>query len=109
VTSAALYDRPLGAALSAMGRLADLGEVFSDRPHDLLEPANLAAAQGAVAAGLRLSVHGPFIDSSPASPGEARRRAAVESHRRHLEAAATLGAVCYAAPRAKGGGSRVSA
>jgi sugar phosphate isomerase/epimerase len=78
-----------------MGRLADLGEVFSDGPHGLLEPANLAAAQGAVAAGLRLSVHGPFIESSPASLGEARRRAAVESHRRHLEAAATLGAVCY--------------
>jgi sugar phosphate isomerase/epimerase len=95
VTSAAFYDRPLGAALSAMGRLADLGEVFSDGPHDLLEPANLAAAQGAVAAGLRLSVHGPFIESSPASLDEARRRAAVESHRRHLEAAATLGAVCY--------------
>jgi sugar phosphate isomerase/epimerase len=95
VTSAAFYDRPLGAALSAMGRLADLGEVFSDGPHGLLEPANLAAAQGAVAAGLRLSVHGPFIESSPASLDEAQRRAAVESHRRHLEAAATVGAVCY--------------
>ena len=78
-----------------MGRLADLGEIFSDGPHGLLEPANLAAAQGAVAAGLRLSVHGPFIESSPASLDEARRRAAVESHRRHLEVAATLGAECY--------------
>ena len=95
MTSAAFYDRPLGAALSAMGVLADLGEVFSDGPHDLLEPANLAAAQAAVAAGLRLSVHGPFIESSPASLDKPRRRAAVEGHRRHLEAAATLAAVCY--------------
>ena len=95
MTSAAFYDRPLPAALSAMGRLADLGEVFSDGQHSLLEPGNLAAAQAAVAAGLRLSVHGPFSESSPASLDDARRRVAVESHRRHLEAAAAFGAVCY--------------
>ncbi len=95
MTSAAFYDRPLGAALSAMGRLADLGEIVSDGHHSLLEPANLAAAQAAAASGLRLSVHGPFNEFSPASLDEARRRGAVEGHRRHLEAAATFGAVCY--------------
>ena len=78
-----------------MHRLADLGEVFSDGHHSLLEPGNLAAAQAAVSSGLRLSVHGPFSDSSPASLDESRRRAAIEGHRRHLEAAASCGAVCY--------------
>jgi sugar phosphate isomerase/epimerase len=95
VPSAAFYDRSLDDALTAMSALADLGEVFSEGHHSLLDQTNLAAAQAAVATGLQLTVHGPFNASSPACLDESRRRAAVDEHRRHLEAAAACGAVCY--------------
>lgn len=60
--------------------------------HSLLCAANRRAA---AASGLRFTVHGPFEDLETGSTSRRRRRAALEEHRRHIEAAAEIGATAY--------------
>ena len=88
----AWYRLPLGAALERIAERAELAEIYSADEHNLLAAANRRAA---VASGLRLTVHGPYDDLEPGSPHERDRRHAVRVHRRHLEAAAEIGALTY--------------
>lgn len=85
---------PLGAALERAAGHATLAEIYSGDLHTLTSPANRRAARES---GLRLTVHGPFEDLEPGSTSERRRRKAVATHRRHLEAAAEVGALRYVA------------
>ena len=88
----AWYRLPLAAALERIAQRADLAEIYSADRHNLLSAANRRAAG---ASGLRLTVHGPFDDLEPGSLHERERRHAVQIHRRHLEAAAEIGALTY--------------
>lgn len=83
---------PLEAALERVAAWASLVEIDADDGHGLLSAANRRVVR---ASGLRLTVHGPWEDLEPASTSERRRRQAVATHRRHLEAAAEAGASCY--------------
>ncbi len=83
---------PLGAALERVAAFTELSEIYSGDGHSLLTPENRRAARES---GLRLTVHGPWEDLEPASTAERQRRRTVATHRRHLEAAAEIGAVCY--------------
>ena len=90
--SDAWYGLPLGAALARVAQYASLAEIASTEEHDLLAAANRRAA---VESGLRLTVHGPWDDLEPGSTRERDRRHALAVHRRHLEAAAEIGAETY--------------
>lgn len=83
---------PLSAALERVATYAGLAEIDSGDGHGLLSAVNRRAARES---GLRLTVHGPWEDLEPASTSERRRRRAVATHRRHLEAAADIGALRY--------------
>jgi sugar phosphate isomerase/epimerase len=83
---------PLGATLELAAAYATLVELYSADHNTLLSAQNRRAARES---GLRLTVHGPFADLEPGSTSERRRRQAVAEHRRHLEAAAEIGALCY--------------
>jgi sugar phosphate isomerase/epimerase len=86
------FGLPLGAALERVARYASLAEIASVDDHDLLAAANRRAA---IESGLRLTVHGPWDDVEPGSARERDRRHALTVHRRHLEAAAEIGAEKY--------------
>jgi len=89
------WDRlPLGAALEHAAKYATLAEIYSADRSTLLSVGNRRAARES---GLRLTVHGPFEDLEPGSTSERRRRRAVAEHRRHLEATAEIGGLCYVA------------
>jgi len=88
----AWYRLPLGDALQRIAERADLAEIYSADEHSLLAAENRRAAS---ASGLRLTVHGPYDDLEPGSPRERDRRHAMRVHRRHLEAAAEIGALTY--------------
>ena len=88
----AWYRLPLAAALERISARAELAEIFSAEEHNLLAAANRRAA---AASGLQLTVHGPHDDLEPGSLRERDRRHAVQVHRRHLEAAAEVGALTY--------------
>jgi sugar phosphate isomerase/epimerase len=89
-----VYDHlPLAEALERLAVHTTLAEIYSGDRHDLLDAGNRRAA---LASGMRLTVHGPFEDLMPGSLHERERRHAVDEHRRHLEAAAEIGALCYA-------------
>ena len=90
--SDAWYRLPLGDALARVSDYATLAEIASGEDHTLLSGANRRAA---IESGLRLTVHGPFDDLEPGSPRERDRRHALTVHRRHLEAAAEIGAETY--------------
>jgi sugar phosphate isomerase/epimerase len=84
---------PLGRALELLAQRTRLVEVYSAGRHSLLAAECRRAAR---ASGLRLTVHGPCgaeLDLGSADEGERRR--AVDLHRRHSEAAAEAGALCY--------------
>jgi sugar phosphate isomerase/epimerase len=88
----AWYRLPLAAALERIAERAELAEIYSADEHNLLAAANRRVA---VSSGLRLTVHGPYDDLEPGSRRERDRRHAVQVHRRHLEAAAEIGALTY--------------
>jgi sugar phosphate isomerase/epimerase len=84
---------PLRDALSRLAPYTSLIEIDSFGLHTVLSPRNRAVARES---GLRLTVHGPYApDILPGSPDERLRRQAVDMHRRHIEAAAEMGAVLY--------------
>jgi sugar phosphate isomerase/epimerase len=90
--SDAWYRLQLGVALERVSRYATLAEIASTEEHNLLAAQNRRAA---VESGLRLTVHGPWDDLEPGSRRERTRRHALTVHRRHLEAAAEIGAEKY--------------
>lgn len=90
--SDAWYGLQLGAALDRVARYAMLAEIASVEEHSLLAAPNRRAARES---GLRLTVHGPWDDLEPGSTRERDRRHALTIHRRHLEAAAEIGAETY--------------
>ena len=86
-------DDTLAAAFGRLASYAGLVEIDSFGLHTVLSPRN---RRDALASGLRLTVHGPYgFDIEPGSPDEAVRGAAVARHRRHIEAAAEIGALRY--------------
>ncbi|HMK93457.1 MAG TPA: TIM barrel protein, partial [Thermoleophilia bacterium] len=86
---------PLGEALERLAPYTQLVEIDSFGLHTVLSLRNRNVALGSR---LRLSVHGPYgHDIDPANPDESLRRFTVDQHRRHLEAAAELGALVYVA------------
>ena len=92
VSTGAYAGLPLAEVLSLIRALAPAAEIASWGSHSLLELDN---ARAVAAAGLPFSVHGPFIRVDIGSTSEAKRRAAVELHRRHLRVSAVLGATLY--------------
>ena len=88
-------DLPLAELLERLAAHTSLVEIDSFGLHTVLSPLNRRAA---AASGLRFTVHGPYgYDIDPGSLDEAVRRTAVDLHRRHLEAAAEMGAIVYVA------------
>lgn len=97
----------LADALDRAGLYARLIEIYSDGLHSLVSEVNRAAA---LAKDRRYTVHGPYDGVNVGSLRERERRSAVDVHRRHLEAAAEVGAVRYVvhpdfAPRPYRGGA----
>lgn len=92
VPTDAWYRLPLAEALDHASQYATLVEILSADDHSLLATTNRAAA---LACGLRLTVHGPFDDLETGSTRKRDRRFAMRTHRRHLEAAAEVGALTY--------------
>lgn len=92
ISTGAYWELPLDAALARIGALAPAAEVFSYGRHSLLEPANVRAI---AAAGLPFSVHGPFTHFEFATSSDGKHRSALDLHRRHMLAAAELGAFLY--------------
>jgi sugar phosphate isomerase/epimerase len=92
LAASAWFDLPLAEALAHIAGVAGLGEVYSDYNHSLTNAANRRAARRS---GLRLTVHGPWEGADLGAPSEAGRRAALTVHRRHLAAAAEVGASLY--------------
>jgi sugar phosphate isomerase/epimerase len=88
----AWYRLPLAEALERISKYSILAEVCSTDDHTLLAAGNRRSARDS---GLRLTVHGPWDDLEPGSTRERERRHALTVHRRHLEAAAEIGAETY--------------
>ena len=83
----------LAQALDLLAAWTRLVEIDSVGLHTLLSPRNRRAARES---GLAFTVHGPYgAELDLGSVVEAARRAAVDLHRRHAEAAADIGASCY--------------
>jgi sugar phosphate isomerase/epimerase len=92
ISTGAYADLPLAAVLLVIRELAPAAEITSYGAHSLLELDN---ARAVAALGVPFSVHGPFIRVDIGSTNEAKRRAGVELHRRHISVAAALGARRY--------------
>ncbi len=85
----------LAAALELLASRTGLVEVDSFGMHTVLSPRN---RRDALASGLQLTVHGPYgYDIDPGSLDETVRRETMARHRRHIEAAAEMGAILYVA------------
>lgn len=94
ISTSAWPELLLGAALERVAGLAGAAEVRSFGMHTLLSRTSRKAV---LQAGLPCSVHGPFGYVGIGSTSEAGRRAALEEHRRHIEASAEVGATLYVA------------
>ena len=80
-------------ALGLLAPRTQLVEIASFGLHTLLSPRNRRAARES---GLAFTVHGPYgYGFDPGNVDESGRRAVVEEHRRHAEAAGEIGALCY--------------
>lgn len=92
ISTGAYSGLSLGAALLRIAELAPRAEICSWRGHSLLLPVN---ARVIAAAGLPFTVHGPFTHSEFATTSKSKHRAALDVHRRHMTAAAEMGAELY--------------
>jgi sugar phosphate isomerase/epimerase len=99
---------PLSRALELLAARTQLIEIYSAGRHSLHLAENRCAAEGS---GLRLTVHGPCgRELDLGSADEVARRAAVAEHRRHAEAAGSVGALCYVVhPEGEPGAAAVDA
>jgi sugar phosphate isomerase/epimerase len=92
ISSSAYAELLLPAALERIAALAPAAEIRSFGMHTLLSKRNRRAA---LESGLPCSVHGPFGYTGLGDTSQASRLAAVDEHRRHLAAAAEIGATLY--------------
>lgn len=92
ISTGAYADLPLAAVLVTIRELAPAAEITSYGKHSLLELDN---AKAVATLGVPFTVHGPFIRVNIGSTNEAKRRAGIELHRRHISVAAALGARLY--------------
>lgn len=94
VSTSAWPELPLGPVLARVAELAPAAEVRSFGMHTLLSRSSRTAV---TESGLACSVHGPFghEDDGIGSTSKPARLAALDLHRRHLEAAAEVGATLY--------------
>jgi sugar phosphate isomerase/epimerase len=92
ISSSAYSELLLPAALERIAAIAPAAEIRSFGMHTLLSARNRRAA---LAAGLPCSVHGPFGYTGLGDPSEAVRLEVLDEHRRHLAAAAEIGATLY--------------
>ncbi|NLE21766.1 MAG: sugar phosphate isomerase/epimerase [Actinobacteria bacterium] len=92
VSTSAYSEVMLPAALERISEHATRAEIRSFGLHTLLSTRNRDEAQRA---GLTYTVHGPFGSGGIWDPDETGRRAALDEHRRHLEAGAEIGARLY--------------
>jgi len=82
----------LGAALLRIAEIAPAAEVLDAGLHNLLDAANARVVE---LSGLPFSVHGPFLHFEYGSRSGREHRKALDEHRRHIAAAAELGARVY--------------
>lgn len=92
VSTGAYLNLSLASALLRVSELCAFAEVLSLGPHSILEPVNARVLE---VAGLPFSVHGPFAHFEFGSRWSSRHKAAMKLHRRHIAAAAELGAGLY--------------
>jgi sugar phosphate isomerase/epimerase len=92
VSTGAYLNLSLASALLRISELTAFAEVLSLGPHSILDKANARVLE---VAGLPFSVHGPFAHFELGSRWASRHKAAMEMHRRHIDAAAELGAGLY--------------
>ena len=92
ISSGAYAHLSLGDALPRIAAIAPSVEILSMGRHSLLEPANAHVIE---LSGLPFTVHGPFLHFAFGSRSGRVHKAAVAEHRRHIEAAAALGARVY--------------
>lgn len=94
VSTSAWPELLLDRALERIAALAGSAEIRSFGLHTLLSRRSRHAV---IASGLRCSVHGPFGNAGLGTTSESRRLTALDEQRRHLEAAAEVGATAYVA------------
>lgn len=88
-----LAAKQLAEVLELLAAWTHLVEIDSIGLHTLLSPRNRRTTRES---GLAFTVHGPYgADLDPGSVDESVRRAVVDAHRRHVEAAADIGASRY--------------
>lgn len=92
VSTSAWAEVALAPVLERIAELAPAAEIRSFGTHSLLSAHNLAAAH---AAGLSYTVHGPFRHARLGDLSEPARQEDLQLHRRHLAAAAEVGARLY--------------
>ena len=92
ISTGAYLNLSLASALLRISELTSFAEVLSLGPHSILDPAN---ARVLGIAGLPFSVHGPFAHFELGSRWGSAHKIAMEVHRRHIAAAAELGAGLY--------------
>ncbi len=92
ISTSAWSTHSLPFALERIAKLAPAAEIRSFDMHTLLSKRNRVAA---LAAGLSYTVHGPFGYRGLGDASETARRAALDEHARHLEAAAAVSARLY--------------
>jgi sugar phosphate isomerase/epimerase len=92
ISSSAYAELLLPAALARIAELGTAAEIRSFGLHTLLSVRNRRAARSA---GLPYTVHGPFGYTGLGDVDQGARREALDEHRRHLAAAAEVGARLY--------------
>ena len=92
ISTGAYANFSLAAALLRIAEIAPSAEILSYGRHSLLDEANARVVE---LSGLPFTVHGPFLHFEFGSRSGRHHRAALAEHRRHLEAAARLGARVY--------------
>jgi sugar phosphate isomerase/epimerase len=92
ISTGAYANFSLGAALLRIAEIVPAAEILSLGMHSLLDAANARVVE---LSGLPFSVHGPFLHFEYGSRSAREHRRALDEHRRHMEAAAALGARLY--------------
>jgi sugar phosphate isomerase/epimerase len=92
ISTGAYANFSLAAALLRIAEIAPAAEILSTGHHSLLEPANAHVVE---LSGLPFTVHGPFLHFEYGSRSSRDHHHALDEHRRHMEAAAGLGARLY--------------
>jgi sugar phosphate isomerase/epimerase len=92
VSTGAYAALPLGAALLRIAEVASFAEICSWGRHSLTDPENARAVREV---GLPFTVHGPMVHDGVGGTFWGRHRAVRDMHRRHMTAAAELGAILY--------------